>query len=90
MFVYTHILTVRTQVFLFKANYGTAVNADALFSVGYMYDYGEGSEEDNPTALKWYTQAAQKGQLFRFLYLYGDDGVNINIKKGLGMDDQIC
>lgn len=65
-------------------------NANALFSVGYMYDYGEGTEEDNPTALKWYTQAAQKGQLFRFLYLYGDDGVNINIKKGLGMDDQIC
>jgi TPR repeat protein len=26
-----------------------------------MYDYGEGTEEDNPTALKWYTQAAQKG-----------------------------
>lgn len=26
-------------------------NADALFSVGYMYDYGEGVEEDNPTAL---------------------------------------
>lgn len=26
-------------------------NADALFSVGYMYDYGEGTEEDNPTAL---------------------------------------
>ena len=25
MFVCTHILTVRTQVFLFKANYGTAV-----------------------------------------------------------------
>ena len=30
MFVCTHILTVRTQVFLFKANYGTAV-AKALF-----------------------------------------------------------
>ena len=25
MFVCTHILTVRTQVFLFKSNYGTAV-----------------------------------------------------------------
>jgi TPR repeat protein len=34
-----------------------------------MYDYGEGTEEDNPTALKWYTQAAQKGQLYAQYYL---------------------
>ena len=31
MFVCTHILTVRTQVFLFKANYGTAVDQMILF-----------------------------------------------------------
>jgi len=31
VFVCTHILTVRTQVFLFKANYGTAVSFGFLF-----------------------------------------------------------
>ncbi|WP_216076187.1 hypothetical protein, partial [Acinetobacter indicus] len=30
-FVCTHILTVRTQVFLFKANYGTAVPCASFF-----------------------------------------------------------
>ncbi|MEK5755270.1 hypothetical protein, partial [Acinetobacter variabilis] len=33
VFVCTHILTVRTQVFLFKANYGTAVTFGLLFFV---------------------------------------------------------
>ena len=31
VFVFTHILTVRTQVFLFKSNYGTAVTWGSLF-----------------------------------------------------------
>jgi len=31
VFVCTHILTVRTQVFLFKANYGTAVHLPVFF-----------------------------------------------------------
>jgi len=31
VFVCTHILTVRTQVFLFKANYGTAVPIEVAF-----------------------------------------------------------
>ncbi|MCU4422663.1 hypothetical protein KTI07_16930, partial [Acinetobacter lwoffii] len=31
VFVCTHILTVRTQVFLFKANYGTAVAGAPFF-----------------------------------------------------------
>jgi len=31
VFVRTYILTIRTQVFLFKANYGTAVPLMVLF-----------------------------------------------------------
>jgi len=33
VFVCTHILTVRTQVFLFKANYGTAVARKGFFYI---------------------------------------------------------
>jgi len=37
VFVCTHILTVRTQVFLFKANYGTAVESAPLLKRGGFY-----------------------------------------------------
>jgi len=39
VFVCTHILTVRTQVFLFKANYGTAVSLKLPFSTSYNVYY---------------------------------------------------
>jgi len=40
VFVCTHILTVRTQVFLFKANYGTAVrNSSPLLKEGLGEDF---------------------------------------------------
>ena len=33
-------------------------HADAQFNLGSMYEYGEGVPEDNNTAVKWYSLAA--------------------------------
>ena len=36
-------------------------NAEAQYSLGAMYDFGNGVEEDDRTAAKWYTAAALQG-----------------------------
>ncbi|MCO8080829.1 hypothetical protein, partial [Acinetobacter lwoffii] len=48
VFVCTHILTVRTQVFLFKANYGTAVDFGLLFLI--LIQISKGPVEKNYVA----------------------------------------
>ena len=37
-------------------------NADAMYSLGYMYENGEGMDQNYPTAMQWYKQAIAKGQ----------------------------
>ncbi|GIT24767.1 MAG: hypothetical protein CM1200mP41_08110 [Gammaproteobacteria bacterium] len=36
-------------------------DADAQFSLGVMYEKGEGVAKDNKAAVKWYTLAAEQG-----------------------------
>ena len=35
-------------------------HADAQFNLGFMYDNGEGVPQNDKTAMKWYTLAAEK------------------------------
>jgi len=45
----------------------------AQYSLGYLYDNGEGVPEDNATAVKWYTKAAEQGLAkaqFELGYMY--------------------
>lgn len=37
-------------------------NSDAQVTLGLMYDYGHGVEQDTATAIEWYTRAAEQGQ----------------------------
>ena len=36
-------------------------NAEAQFFLAYMYDDGEGTEQDKQKAFYWYTKAAEQG-----------------------------
>ena len=39
-----------------------AGDADALYSLGFMYDIGDGVPESDKTAVMWYTKAAELGE----------------------------
>jgi uncharacterized protein len=36
-------------------------NPKAYYQIGYMYDHGEGVQQDTKEAAQWYTKAAEKG-----------------------------
>ena len=60
---------------------------DAYYSLGDIYEYGIGVEEDLVKAAKWYLKAAENGHLegsFRvgLMYEYGE-GVEKNFKKAM-------
>lgn len=65
-----------------------AGNADAMLSIGQMYQNGEGVKRDDRQALTWFTMAANKGNIpalrkIAFLYYNGGNNVPINYPLAL-------
>lgn len=44
-------------------------NAEAQFSLGYMYDFGEGVSQNYDKAFEWYSKAANQGHIEAQFYL---------------------
>ena len=38
-------------------------NADAMYNLAYMYEYGEGMDQDYPKAMSWYRKSIAKGNI---------------------------
>ena len=63
-------------------------DADAQFSLGVMYEKGEGVARDNKAAVKWYTLAAEQGLAdaqfnLGVMYANGTGVIKDNIHQGI-------
>lgn len=58
-------------------------DAEAMFEVGYRYDIGQGVEEDNAAAVRWYRKAADLGNRDAMYSL----GIRYAVGSGVEKDD---
>ena len=54
-------------------------NADAQYTLGFMYEFGRGVPENDKTAVKWYTLAAEQG------HAKGQSNLGTMYAKGKGV-----
>lgn len=74
-----------TKAFVLYKKVAESGNAEACFEVGYMYEYGSGTEENLAEAVKYYSLAAKtghRGALHNLgIFYYTGKGVKVDYKK---------